>query len=95
MQTFELCSDMIDLVFDLSTIYGIQGQMLPLQHNETVNSGQAVVRQSLSTESEDFQRSPFPVDASSTATIQLSTMTLQLRQLTKSLALVCVTRAPG
>ncbi|CEP01498.1 unnamed protein product (mitochondrion) [Plasmodiophora brassicae] len=77
MQTYELCSDMIDVVVDISCIYGVPSGVVP------ANAGKG--SEKLATDC--------AFDSASTSTIKLSNgHVLVLREVGKYLALVCLMR---
>eukprot|EP00667_Euglena_gracilis_P010627 EG_transcript_10827 len=87
--TYELCSDMIDVVIDVSSIYGVKREALadgagdgaPNGHLDDDGMGGAL------------GCSCFPYDSQSSSLIKLSNgMVLYLRQVNRYLALVCLMR---
>ena len=79
MQTYELCSDMIDVVIDVSCIYGIERTASGVQRIESAAGGAA--------------GGGLGYDEGSGSEIHLSNeYTLYLRQVNRYLALVCLMR---
>eukprot|EP01135_Chromosphaera_perkinsii_P001030 Nk52_evm44s156 gene=Nk52_evmTU44s156 len=96
MQSYELCSDMIDVVIDVSCIYGMANSIV----SSTVNG--AVVANSLPEKVNDSgandsnlneENEGIAYDSESSSIIKLNNgMVLYLREVNKYLALVCLLR---
>lgn len=85
MQTYELCSDMIDVVIDVSCIYGIK-QQKPV--DEAAAEDDQV--------EDENPESNWAYDSESSSVIKLSNgMILYLREVNNYLALVCVLHRDG
>ena len=84
VHTYELCSDLVDVVIDVSYIYGL---------NITENNGPPVISaDGISTPAPPTVTN-IPYDDKSTAAIRLNSgMVLYLRHVSSFLALVCVVR---
>lgn len=81
MQSYELCCDMIDVVIDLSSIYGC---VLPRFTRNCLLQ---------KTNASQLSRSDGAVDSQSASVIKLNNSTiLYLREVNKFLALVCILR---
>ncbi len=82
VHTYELCSDLVDVVIDVSCIYGVN-----------VKSGEAIDGAETSGDDGAVQVETIPYDDDSTAAIRLgSGMVLYLREVSSYLALVCIIR---
>lgn len=82
VHTYELCSDLVDVVIDVSCIYGVN-----------VKSSGAKDGASAGAEDTAVQVETIPYDDDSTAAIRLgSGMVLYLREVSSYLALVCIIR---
>jgi Ras-related GTP-binding protein C/D len=90
MQTYELCSDMIDVVIDVSCIYGLKPRDdQPLDGADAHAAAEAAEKALAGDAAESLA-----YDASSASVIKLSNnYILYLREVNKCLALVCLMRA--
>ena len=87
MQTYELASDMIDVVIDVSCIYG-------LKPRDGADGGDDASSKAAQEESEKESQEVMAVGADSASVIKLSNnYILYLREVNKCLALVCLMRA--
>ncbi|KAI9011025.1 Gtr1/RagA G protein conserved region-domain-containing protein [Gaertneriomyces semiglobifer] len=89
IQSYELCSDMIDVVLDVSSIYGYDCGIL--------SNGCDLIRNPRSPEAEPSGAAPSPIspqgDGEAHAVIRLNNgMVLYLREINEHLALVCLLR---
>mmetsp|Transcript_9538 Transcript_9538/g.27047 ORF Transcript_9538/g.27047 Transcript_9538/m.27047 type:complete len:401 (-) Transcript_9538:184-1386(-) len=99
MQSYELCSDMIDVVIDVSCIYGIANQRGSGDGAAGDQAGLPDEMPSTMTEAADMMgtalhEGSWAYDAESSSVIKLSNgMVLYLREVNNYLALVCLLRA--
>ena len=99
MQSVELCSDMIDVVLDVSGIYGLgppaskmQQKVIPVDEQEQQQEG-TLISQAPTLE-EDIIDPDSAYDTESASVIRLSNgMVLYLKEVDQMLALVCITRS--
>lgn len=96
MQSVELCSDMIDVVLDVSGIYGLgpsHAAVKKAKEQEDASMG-TLISQAAAEDLEEIVDADSAYDAESSSVIRLSNgMVLYLKEVDTMLALVCITRA--
>mmetsp|Transcript_31963 Transcript_31963/g.57809 ORF Transcript_31963/g.57809 Transcript_31963/m.57809 type:complete len:406 (-) Transcript_31963:594-1811(-) len=99
MQSVELCSDMIDVVLDVSGIYGLgppgtKTQQKVMQVEEEQQEQEGTLISQAPTLEEDIIDPDSAYDSESASVIRLSNgMVLYLKEVDQMLALVCITRS--
>lgn len=91
--TYELCADLVDVVIDVSYIYGVKATNDPASEGSTGMATSPVVSPYAQVSSGVQTESHTPYDESSTSAIKLNNgMVLYLREVNEYLALVCILR---
>lgn len=89
VHTYELCSDLVDIIIDISYIYGTQ----TANNSSTTSTAGALVNGSTSSSKKNGVKAVAPYDNGSGSVIRLNGgMILYLRAMTNYLALICVLR---